>query len=543
MTVPAPAQPPQTPPKVGAKLSVQVGAVVFGRLIVAIFDGLKAFAIVRLMDKEAYGSLAFTLTVLATATGLGLLAIPDSQLFFLPRLPPARQRTLVRQSLQLLTGLGLVSALVIAALALVPGLQPSSHVGLTLPLLVIAVTVVFEFPSSALTSFLLGVERHRVSSLWTMAVSLASNLSLLVPAALGADLVTLLAVYLLVAIARLAATIGVWQSVYRGVMPEPFPGGMRAQLAFAVPLWLNSVAGQVNKYFSTYVVGFIFTSVVFADYTVGAQELPFIGILSYSVAVAMLPRMSAIASEGDDRTAAARDAIGLWHTGIEKVALVILPIFVFAMAQAEPIIVLLYGKNYAAAALPFRMFLCLLPLRVTAYGTMLMALGHPRAILRSQLAGVIVNTAINFALVAFVMTVGRHAPAGTYDHLGLGWAAFGSVAAQVVIIVVLLRQIATVSQLSMARVFPWVPYRRRFLAAVLAGVVLLPWTTWAVALGGPVPDVGDGLSGMAVGLVVRLVLYAATYLGLAHVFDLLTAADRRYVWAWLKLEPLWRRNA
>jgi len=492
------------------------------------------------MLKADYGTLSFVMTFYATATGLGMLSIPDSLLYFLPRLSPGAQRTLVAQSMRLLAGLGLLAALAVATVALVPALHSAKHGALQVPLLLIAAAIAIDFPSNVLTSFLLGTERHRVSSLVAMSLSLVTNLAFLVPAAFGAQVSQVLAAYLGIATLRLAVTLLVYRGVFRGVAPEPFAGGLRAQLRFSVPLSLNTVADLVNRYFSTYVIGFLFSSAVFADYAVGAQELPFIGILSYSVAVAMLPRLSAVAAEGADRLASARAAVALWHTGIEKVSLLILPIFVFCLIEADTIIVLLYQKTYAAAALPFRVFVCLLPLRVTAYGTMLMALGQPRGILRSQLIGISVNTAINLSLVAFLHLQAERTP--QLDRVGLVWAACGSVAAQMTIIATLLRQISLTSGLPLARVFPWRPYRRRFLAAAVAGLTLLPWTPLGPALGLPPLESGVTPAQMVLWLGLRLVLFAAAYLTLAHALGLLTEADRRYVWQWLRMEPLWRRG-
>ena len=75
----------------------------------------------------------------ATAIGLGQLAIPDSLLYFLPRLVPGIQRSLVRQSLFLLSVVGIGLGLVITLFALIPGIQPLDGQEMAAALLCVAV--------------------------------------------------------------------------------------------------------------------------------------------------------------------------------------------------------------------------------------------------------------------------------------------------------------------------------------------------------------------------------------------------------------------
>ncbi len=514
-----------------ARLSTQVGAVVFGRIIVSLIDTLKAFLLVRLLTKDDYGALAFALTWQATAIGLGMLSLPDSLLYFLPRAEQGVRRALVRQTLILLGVIGLSLGAFIALFALIPGAQPFERADMTPALACIGLAVALDLPAGALASFLLGMERHRTSSLIALSLSVIANLALLIPAWLGATPVEILLVYDLVAFLRLAVTWTAWLRVFRGVAAEPFPGGVRAQLGFALPLSLNGLAGLANKYFATYVSGWLLSAASFADFAIGGRELPFVKMIPNAVAIAILPRLSQIAGAGSDKLAAGRAALALWHTSIDRVALVMLPIACYCFVEAEPLLRVLYGANYESAALPFRITTLVLPLRVTSYGHMLLALGKPRAILRSQLAGMAFNALVTAPLIAWAWFGDDVSPG---PRTRIAWACAAGIAATYIIVGSMLRDIGRETQFGLRGVFPWPSYARRLALALLATTPLIVWRLFF-------PDV-DGFVSGAAALIGRLLLYAACYLALILSAGLVPPNDRAVIMQWLRLEPLWRRE-
>jgi O-antigen/teichoic acid export membrane protein len=501
-------------------LSRQVGAVVFARVFVSLIDSFKSLLLARILSKADFGVLSFALTVHGTATGLGVLAMPDSLLYFLPRHDPPTQRSLVRQSLAFLAVTGVLAALAVAVMALVPVLRPVSVGTDFAALLWIAGAVAFDMPSGVLTTSLLATGRHRTASLVSMALSGGASLGLLIPALFGATSVPLAAAFCGLSGLRLAATWLVYRRVFATVPAAPFTGGLRAQLEYALPL-------SLNKYFSTYVAGLLLVSQDFADAALGGQELPFVTMLPYAVAVALLPHMSLAVAQGPTALEGGRKALKLWHDGIEKVALVMLALFVASLIEADSVIAILYGKQYAAAALPFRITALLLAIRVTAYGTLLLALGQTRAILRSQLWGLAVNLLANGLLFAAVKLAPAEWVPGVTMRIAVTTAA--SVAAQLVGIGVMLAAIADHLQVGWRGVFPWRGYLQRLGVAVLAGVPMAAWS-WLQ------PPTESVVSAMA--LVARLLVFAGLCIGLAHVTGLLTAEDRAVLGQWIRLEPL-----
>lgn len=518
-------------------LSLQVGAVVFARLVASVLGAVKVFVLARMLAKFDYGILSFLLTVHGLFVGVGVVALPDSLLYYLPRFGRGTQRRLVWQSTRLVAWIGLACAAALIAAAGIPGWAAKLGGDPWWMSCLLAAMVALELPAQVLPSALLGVSAHRVSSLWSIATSLSSSLSMLIPAALGAPLRTVVASYVVVAAVRLALVLQLAQRYFDDVAAEPFPGGLGAQVRYALPLWLNTATGLLNKNFAALVLGVLLPAPLFAEYAAASQDLPFVTMLPYAVTTALLPALSSRAAGGASGDASpggaspgVSEALALWHRSVEKVAVVVLPFFALCAVEAPAVITIAYGEAYLGAVPAFRIFLCIMPVRVTAYALMLVALGRPGNVLRAQAAGVVVNLLALAALSLWLEHARGEESAVAVDRAAMWMAAAINVLGIVVSIAWMLRDIGRATGQGLRGAFPWRAYGRRALAALLA----MP----ALAL--PVPWAHTGLPGAVQQFAWHGALYAAAYLVAASWLGVLTAQDRAFAWRWLRLDPLRR---
>lgn len=511
-----------------AAMGREIGAVVVGRVAVSVLDSAKTFILLRLVDKAGYGTLAFALAWYGTAVGFGALALPDSLMALLPKYTPSEQRGLVRQTLRTLGAVGATLGLGILAATWVPSALPSGQPQLVQVLPWVALAVAADMPAQALQAFLLGIKRHREASLRALAMSGLANLSLVLPVLLGHGPVAVLACYAAACCIRLLVTLWSYRQAFAGIAAQRPAGGIVAQLGFAVPLSLNGLVGMCNRQLATWVAGLLLPAVAFADFAAGGQELPFVAMIPNAVAVALLPHLSSMAVGEQGRA----DALKLWHASMLRVALLMVPLWLLLTLEAESLLVVIGGEGYRTAALPFRITALLLPLRLTGYGTMLLALGMPRAVLRSQIWALAVNLGICGATVAL-------ARGGAATPTVLAGASLSFVAAQMAAIAVMLQQIGTATRVGWVGAFPWPGFVR---VLGLALVPAVPLGAWHVVQ--PAPDLPGvpPLISQLLGIVVRAALFAAAWALLALRAGLVPPQDRAMVWAWLTLEPLRRRR-
>ena len=499
------------------RVASDVGAVVAGRVAVAALDSVKFFALVRLLDKSAYGTLAFALALHLSAMTLGTLAVPDSLLALLPRASTGQQAALARQSLQLLGALGVLVGLGVLAAGHIPALLPAGQPALPLLLPWLALAIAADLPAQMLQAFLLGIRQHRRAATRALGLAAVANLALLVPVLLGAPLWQVAACFALASIVRLLVTVGTVIRAFPDVAPEPFAGGLRTQLEMAIPLSLTGLTATLNRQLTTWTAGFLLPAALFADFAVGAQELPLVAMLPNAVAVALLPHLTHLMRQPVQR----REGLALWHASMLRVALVVLPVWVWCSVETVPLLTAMGGPRWASAAVPFRLTALLLPLRLTAYGTVLLALGLPRVVLRAQVAAM-ATTLLGCGLLWLA-----HGQGLLTAHAALvgGCAAF--VLSQFVAIALLLRGIAGGVGVTWSAAFPWRAWAIRLgvAASAMVPVALLP----ALPLSGP--------SGEVLNLGWRTGLYATLALTAFWRLDLLTAADRDVVRSGFRLSP------
>ena len=98
----------------------------------------------------------------------------------------------------------------------------------------------------------------------------------------------------------------------------------------------------ISRYFGT---------VVFAEFSNGAMELPFVGMIVSACSTVLYPLFSKYSHDGLD----AKDKIyPIWLSVFNKTAMLIYPLVVFCWFYADQIMEILYGTQYEHSGVYFR---------------------------------------------------------------------------------------------------------------------------------------------------------------------------------------------
>jgi O-antigen/teichoic acid export membrane protein len=139
------------------------------------------------------------------------------------------------------------------------------------------------------------------------------------------------------------------------------------------------------------------TVAVFAEYQVGAWQIPFVVTIPYAVGAAYTPRFRELFKDGRFR-----EGIAIWRLSITKVSLVVAPITAVFIVAAEETIALLFTDEYSAATVVFRLY-CVFTLgRVAAFGSVIVAAGKPGYVLKAAFFSLLSNIAISVPLVLLI---------------------------------------------------------------------------------------------------------------------------------------------
>ena len=179
--------------------------------------------------------------------------------------------------------------------------------------------------------------------------------------------------------------------------------GLREQLRYSSHVTSLAVTGSIARETDKILVSSSFSPDQFATYSVGARELPLVNLFPYAITDAIAPDIARL-----HRDTKFAELLNLWHSWMQRVAMIMYPLFALIIFKHEEIIEFLYTSDYIAGAIPFLIFGFLVPLRITSFVQVLLSMNSSRT--------VAVGSAVHLSIVAIVgfialKTVGFIGPA------------------------------------------------------------------------------------------------------------------------------------
>jgi O-antigen/teichoic acid export membrane protein len=457
----------------------------------SVFPLLASMVMVRYLSQYEYGTfrqIMLLAVLLPTCIALGL---PQSLSYFIPRAATKREKKqLALQMFVCLTVLGAVAAVVIYNLQDQVS-RSFSNPDLISVSLIFSLYMLFIVPNKCVQSALLSIGRINLVTLLDVTTDACNFLFVVIPLVLGYGLqvvlVSLLAFYalkfVLVAIILLRLEGGFPKLLDRGIL--------KAQIVYSLPLWLSFLVGATRAYVDKFLVVFLYRPEDFAIYSRGAFELPLIGLVPFALSSLVAPRFAESYSRG-----AVTEIIVLWREMARNVSQLFFPLFVFCFIFAEPIITLLFTSQYSGGAEIFRIYLCLLPLRIVSYKTILIATGSTKPILTG-------GTVAFVASIFLGITLER--------VFGLSGPAVGNVLGEMLGFWYMLWHSKRVLEVSWIDLVPLRELAQPLAGAALVGMIVFPFHFAAIEHAGLV--------------VAYAAAYFAAYIAFMRVFRFFTEED------------------
>jgi O-antigen/teichoic acid export membrane protein len=364
----------------------------------------------RLLSQGEYGTYQQLMLLANAAAGIMVLGVPTSIYYFYHR---NDRPTLIAQTQIILVASGAAAGLAIALAA--PALAARMHNPQLAELLPrFALYVGLFIAGDHFLHVMISQDRYRAAVGLELAETLFRVAGIAALLALGYGLPAIVAMLIAYAGLRLIGrSFWLWtgpDSILKAAWRVRFPA---AQLAYSLPLAASTCVGLVGGLLDKAIVALSFSPAAYAIYSIGALEIPLDSIFQGSVASVLRATLPALIAEGR-----LEEVARIWRDSVRKLALIMIPSFLFLTVFADTLITTLFTRRYQASVQVFHIYLLVLPLDMFILNAIPQVFGRTRLNLYVAAATVTSNVVLSFALLRIIGILGPATAFACSAYLG-----------------------------------------------------------------------------------------------------------------------------
>ncbi|HEX5461291.1 MAG TPA: oligosaccharide flippase family protein [Steroidobacteraceae bacterium] len=485
-----------------ASLSDKAVVLIIGNVFKYAVGFVLPMVLVRFLSQYDYGTYQQLSLVATFCTNLMVLGLPTSVYYFYHHRSdrPAGRATLIAQTAVMLLAAGAVTALVVALASPVMSAKMNDP-ALAQLLPPYALYIGMYIAGEHFTHVLISQNRYVPAMSVELGETVFRVAALVILLSLGYGLRAIVIMFVVYAALRLVGRT-FWltrgkDSMLSASRREWFP---REQFAYSLPLCAMMGVGVLGGMLDRAIVAVVFTPAMYAIYSVGALEIPLDSVFQASVLNVLRASLPSLVSEGR-----MDEVVRIWRDSVRKLALIVVPCFVFLQFFARRFIIILFTARYEPSVHVFRIYLLLLPLHALVLSVVPQVFGRTRLNFYAAASGVASNVILSFILLRIMGILG---PA-----TALVCSSYVTSAVYFIVTMRLLHAGPT-------RLLPMSALGRTALAATVGAIPAL-WISGMTA---------SGLPSLAVaGLVFSVGYFVAGYL-----FGIFTESEFRLVKSWIR---------
>ena len=165
-----------------------------------------------------------------------------------------------------------------------------------------------------------------------------------------------------------------------------------------MPLLFASLWGVCIQSADQFFISRFFGNEVFAEFSNGSMELPFVGMITGACAAVLSPIFSRLSYEKVDFK---KEVLPLWLSVFEKTSKLIYPLVLYCLFFSDIVMVVLYGGQYENSGMYFRLKLFVNFFTVVLYAPFLINTNRVRFYQNVQMYGFIALVVLEYLAVLF----------------------------------------------------------------------------------------------------------------------------------------------
>jgi len=160
---------------------------------------------------------------------------------------------------------------------------------------------------------------------------------------------------------------------FRGLKGEKSDLKFKEILNYSVPLVFASFGGIIFRSANQFYVIRYFGSETFAEFSNGFIEIPFVSMITGSIAAVLMPVFSKAAHDKDTSKVTT-----LWRSALDKSVVLIYPIVIFMLFYSSEIITIIFSETYTVSAKYFSVAILINFFNVIMFAPLLLSMGKTK---------------------------------------------------------------------------------------------------------------------------------------------------------------------
>lgn len=381
------------------------------------------------------------------------LGLPRAYSYFLPKRPVEQSKDIIKKLTLIFVILGTAFSLTLIVFAEpIAGLLNNTDLSTALryfspvPLLLLP-TMGLEgiFASFKKTEYLAGftIITRIITVLFTV-LPVVFYSSSYIEAIIGFDIASLL---------TCIAALWLMRVPIKDITPQKTDITFKDIIRFALPLLYASLWGMIINSTAQFFISRYYGNEVFADFSNGFMEIPFVSMVISAIAAILLPSFARM-DHGDGMEP---EVYALWDSSLKKSAKIIFPMLMFCVFFAKLMMVCMYGDIYESSKVYFQIKNLFGLFYIIPFAPILIAIGYTK-----QYANIHMVTAVIIVLSELLVVKTINSPIVV---------AIVAEVCRLLFVYLMMRTIAKYSSKSVIQLLPIKELMIMLLATILAGIV------------------------------------------------------------------------
>lgn len=370
--------------------------VALGSLFSFGFAIVSSMILSRYFDKGDYGTYKQVMYVYNTLLTVFTLGLPKAFSYYLPRVDISQAKDLIKKITRLFFILGAVFSIILYVFAQ-PIADFMNNQDLKDAIRVFSPVPLMMLPTMGLEGILSTFRKNKFMTLYTVVTRLFMLVCVTTPIIFfnGGYIEAIWGFVI-------SSFISFAFALYLKYMPVRNSGNEKCEITynqifkFSLPLLYASLWGILIASADQFFISRYFGNEVFAEFSNGSMELPFVGMIVGACATVLSPIFSRMSNENLNPQ---KEILPLWKSTFEKSAKLIYPLVIYCIVFADIIMIVLYGEQYENSATYFRIKSSVDFFKVIVYAPLIINIGKVKYYSNVHMYGAIILIILEYLSV------------------------------------------------------------------------------------------------------------------------------------------------